>query len=244
MAVPAKGARHVVELDSAMSSPTFNPTTLRDAAARLAGALRAGTGAEYRLGLLKRVARRLGDDAYPVFLKLLSIIAESEDREAKAAIADALVMALNRMDLPSGQLTSWGASHLHSGLQGNAAASEESLSGATPRRQLGPIEFLTAWYAQRTQLPQLDEAQYTQVLTLLIELCNHSDELRRLYPAKLVADSRNELEGAYTRATRDALATIAKAWTGNASPSDIASQVITHEGSTQSIPRGWILRDL
>lgn len=222
-----------------MSSPTFNPTTLRDAAARLAGALRAGNGAEYRLGLLKRVARRLGDDAYPVFLKLLSIIAESEDREAKAAIADALVMALNRMDLPSGQLTSWGGSHLRGGV-----ASEESLSGSTPRRQLGPIEFLTAWYAQRTQLPQLDETQYTQVLTLLIELCNHSDELRRLYPAKLVADSRNELEGAYTRATRDALATIAKAWTGNASPSDIASQVIAHEGATQSIPRGWILRDL
>lgn len=227
-----------------MSSPTFNPTTLRDAAARLAGALRAGNGAEYRLGLLKRVARRLGDDAYPVFLKLLSIIAESEDREAKAAIADALVMALNRMDLPSGQLTSWGGSHLRGGMHGGAA-SEESLTGSTtPRRQLGPIEFLTAWYAQRTQLPQLDEAQYTQVLTLLIELCNHSDELRRLYPAKLVADSRNELEGAYTRATRDALATIAKAWTGNASPSDIASQVIAHEGATQSIPRGWILRDL
>jgi hypothetical protein len=221
---------------------TFNPTTLRDAAARLAGALRAGSGADYRLGLLKRVARRLGDDAYPVFLKLLSIIAESDDREAKAAIADALVTALNRMDLPSGQLTSWGASNLH-GLQEGAAA-DEGLSGTTPRRQLGPIEFLTAWYAQRTQLPQLSEAQYAQVLALLIELCNHSDELRRLYPAKLVADSRNELEGAYTRATRDALATIANAWSGNASPADIARQVVAHEGATQAIPRGWILRDL
>lgn len=223
-----------------MSTELYTPSRLRETAARLAGALRSERSPEYRLAILKRLARRIGDGAYPVFLKLLSIIAESDDDVAKTAVADALVLALNRMDLPSGQITSWGGSNLRTG----ESEGSEPAPSTSPRRQLGPIEFLTAWYAQRTQLPQLDEAQYTQVLTLLIELCNHSDELRRLYPAKLVADSRNELEGAYTRATRDALATIAKAWTGNASPSDIASQVITHEGSTQSIPRGWILRDL
>lgn len=228
-----------------MPVQTYTPSTLRESAARLAGALRAGHGTEYRLGLLKRIARRLGDDAYPVFLKLLSIIAESDDREAKTAIAEALVVALNRMDLPSGQLTSWGGSNLRGGTSGEGAAPEaEARSGTAPKRQLGPIEFLTAWYAQRTQLPQLDETQYAQVLALLIELCNHSAELRRLYAAKLVADSRNELEGAYTRVTRDALATIAQAWSGEAAPADIANKVIAHEPTTQAIPRGWILRDL
>lgn len=219
-----------------MSTEIYTPSRLREVASRLAGALHSERSAEYRLALLKRLARRLGEEAYPVFLKLLSIIAESDDDVAKTAIAEALVVAVNRMDLPSGQLTSWGGSNLRG---------EASGEGATaPRRQLGPIEFLTAWYAQRTQLPQLDEHHYAQTLSLLIELCNHSEELRRLYPAKLVADSRNELEGAYTRVTREALATIAREWNGAASPSDIASKVVVHESGTQTIPRGWILRDL
>jgi len=226
-----------------MSTDDYTPTHLREVAARLAGALHGGRSVEYRLGLLKRLARRLGEEAYPVFLKLLSIIAESDDDVAKTAIAEALVVALNRMDLPSGQLTSWGGSNLRSGNVETSDGSSPSAS-STPRRQLGPIEFLTAWYAQRTQLPQLDEKHYTQTLSLLIELCNHSPELRRLYPAKLVADSRNELEGAYTRVTRDALATIAQAWSSDATPAEIAQKVAAHESGAQTIPRGWILRDL
>jgi len=226
-----------------MSTDDYTPTHLREVAARLAGALHGGRSVEYRLGLLKRLARRLGEEAYPVFLKLLSIIAESDDDVAKTAIAEALVVALNRMDLPSGQLTSWGGSNLRSGSEEASDGSSLSAS-STPRRQLGPIEFLTAWYAQRTQLPQLDEKHYTQTLSLLIELCNHSPELRRLYPAKLVADSRNELEGAYTRVTRDALATIAQAWSSDATPAEIAKKVAAHESGAQTIPRGWILRDL
>lgn len=234
-----------------MSTDIYTPAHLREVAARLAGALHGERSVEYRLGVLKRLARRLGEEAYPVFLKLLSIIAESDDDVAKTAIADALVVALNRMDLPSGQLTSWGGSNLRADATEPAPAGEPAgaaqpapAGSATPRRQLGPIEFLTAWYAQRTQLPQLDEKHYAQTLALLIELCNHSSELRRLYPAKLVADSRNELEGAYTRVTRDALATIAQAWTGDAAPADIARKVVAHEVDVQAIPRGWILRDL
>ncbi|MEP7042823.1 MAG: hypothetical protein ABI843_07150 [Dokdonella sp.] len=226
-----------------MSTDDYTPSHLREVAARLAGALHGGRSVEYRLGILKRLARRLGEDAYPVFLKLLSVIAESDDDIAKTAIADALVVALNRMDLPSGQLTSWGGSNLRSGRAETAGGPSPS-SSTTPRRQLGPIEFLTAWYAQRTQLSQLDEKHYTQTLSLLIELCNHSAELRRLYPAKLVADSRNELEGAYTRVTREALATIAQAWSNDTAPADIAKKVVVHETDAQTIPRGWILRDL
>jgi len=228
-----------------MSLRSYTPSNLREAAARLAGALRVEHSAEYRLGVLKRLARRLGDDAYPAFLKLLAVIAESDDDVAKAAIADALAIALRRMDLPSGQLTSWGASHLwDKNIAEQPRRPQEPRHSATPRRQLGPIEFLTAWYAQRTQLPQLDETRYTQVLTLLIELCNHNAELRRLYSAKLMADSRNELEGAYTRVTCDALAAIAQAWLSDASPQDVASAAVAHHALAQSVPRGWVLRDL
>ena len=227
-----------------MSTDIYSPPRLREVAARLAGALRHQQSPEYRHAILKRVARRLGEHAYPVFLKLLSIIAESDDDQAKTAIADAFVVALNRMDLPSGQLTSWGGTNLRGGSDAESEEPSAASPSTTPRRQLGPIEFLTAWYAQRTQLPQLDEKHYAQTLSLLIELCNHSPELRRLYPAKLVADSRNELEGAYTRMTRDALAAIARTWSNDASPADVAKAVTTHEPDVQAIPRGWILRDL
>lgn len=223
-----------------MSTEIYTPARLRETAARLAGALRSERNPEYRLAILKRLARRLGDGAYPVFLKLLSIVAESDDDVAKSAVAEALVLALNRMDLPSGHITSWGGSNL----RGGEAEGREPSASTSPRRQLGPIEFLTAWYAQRTQLPQLDEKHYAQTLSLLIELCNHSPELRRLYPAKLDADSRSELEGAYTRVTRDTLAAIAKSWDAEASPADVARSATTHEAGLQTIPRGWILRDL
>lgn len=223
-----------------MSTEIYTPARLRETAARLAGALRSARSPEYRLAILKRLARRLGDGAYPVFLKLLSIIAESDDDVAKAAIAEALVLALNRMDLPSGHITSWGGSNL----RGGEPEGSEPVASTSPRRQLGPIEFLTAWYAQRTQLPQLDEKHYAQTLSLLIELCNHSPELSRLYPAKLDADSRSELEGAYTRVTRDTLAAIAKSWNADAAPAEVARSATAHEAGLQAIPRGWILRDL
>ena len=220
-----------------MTSHSHSPSELREAAARLAAVLHIEASTEYRLGVLKRLVRRLGDDGYPTFLKLVMIIAESDDEVAKKALSDAFVVALSRLDVPSGQLSSWGASRL-----GDRTATQERRPGA--RRQLGPIEFLTAWYAQRTQLPQLDEARYTEVLAALIELCNYNPDLRRLYAAKLVADSRNELEGAYTRVTCDALAAIAQAWTSEASPRDIANAAVAHRASAQSVPRGWILRDL
>jgi hypothetical protein len=228
-----------------MSSLIYMPSNLRESAARLAAVLRAEPSAEYRLGVLKRLARRLGENAYPVFLKLLAVIAESDDEVAKQAIADSLVVALKRMDLPSGQLTSWGGSHMwQKDAPVQAGTFNETRQSNTPRRQLGPIEFLTAWYAQRTQLPQLDESRYAQVLTLLIELCNRNAELRRLYSAKLVADSRNELEGAYTRITCDALAAIAQAWMNEASPADIAHAATGHRALAPGVPRGWVLRDL
>ena len=222
-----------------MTSHSHSPSELREAAARLAAVLHIEGSTEYRLGVLKRLVRRLGDDGYPTFLKLVMIIAESDDEIAKKALSDAFVFALSRLDVPSGQLSSWGASRL-----GDRTATQERRPGTMPRRQLGPIEFLTAWYAQRTQLPQLDEARYTEVLAALIELCNYNPDLRRLYSAKLLADSRNELEGAYTRVTCDALAAIAQAWTEDAKPRDIAHAAIAHRAVAEVVPRGWILRDL
>ena len=47
-----------------------------------------------------------------MFLRLLGVVAESDDVRAKRLLADTLATALRRMDLPGGALSSWGATRL------------------------------------------------------------------------------------------------------------------------------------
>lgn len=230
---------------NAIAPRRFDADTLLEAARRMAAALRAWPQGEQRLALLKRIVAHLGEDAYPAFLKLLLIAAESDDETTKRALADTLALALQRTDLPSGQLTSWGATRTWDGTTPvRAGVFSAQYLAATPHRQLGPIEYLTVWYCQRTQRPLLDETRYADALAKLIDLCNRSPQARKLYPAKLAADSRNELEGAFTRMTRDKLAAIAQAWTPEATPAQVAQAVAGAEARRERAPRGWILRDL
>src|SRR5699024_12277366 len=141
-------------------------------------------------------------DAYPVFLKILLVVAESEDASAKQALADLLATAAQRMDLPSGQLSAWGGS-------GHGSA-------ASRGRLLGPIEYLTTWYCQQTPRPMLEEPLYADALGKLLGLFNLNPRLRKLYAAKLAADASNELEGTYTQDTRDTLRRIAQHWPAEA----------------------------
>lgn len=230
---------------NAVASPRLDADTLLETAGRMAGALKAWPQGEQRLALLKRIVTHLGDDAYPVFLKLLLVIAESDDDVGKRALADTLALALQRTDLPSGQLSSWGATRTWDGTTPvRAGTFSAQYLATTPHRQLGPIEYLTVWYCQRTQRPLLDEARYADALAKLVDLCNRNPQTRKLYPAKLAADSRNELEGAFTRMTREKLAAIAEAWTPNATPDQVAQAVVGSPGECQRAPHGWILRDL
>lgn len=230
-----------------MSTPAnrLDAETLQETARRLTGALKAWPDSEQRLALLKRMVSRLGDHGYPLFLKILLVVEEAEEAPPKQALADTLALALQRTDLPSGQLTSWGASQawdgttpVHAGVFANQHLSE------TPHRQLGPIEFLTVWYCQRTQRPFLDESRYADALAKLISLCNRNDTARRLYPAKLAADSQNELEGAFTRLTRDKLSSIASAWKPDATPEQVAEAATGVKNARERAPQDWILHDL
>lgn len=227
-------------------APAANPDAVLNAARRLAVSLGFSDDEEFRLVLLKRVARQLGEhgDGYPMFLKLLLVIAESADARAKSALAATLATALRRTDLPSGPLTSWGASSLWTaGTPVRAGTLISRLSEAAPRRQFGPIEYLTAWHCQRTHRTRLGEAAYADGIGKLVALVNHSDEARRLYPRKLEADTQNELEGIYTRATRERLASIAQAWRADAQPADVVAAAAPL-GAQLATPAGWYLRDL
>ena len=183
-----------------------------ESAARLAQFLERTSDAEVCLTTLKQLCRRFGDHGYPGFLKLLLIIAASDNADAQRKLADAIALGLRRGDAPSGVLTSWGATRfwsnqtpLRSGmLPGNAL-------GMAPRRQLDPLEYLTVWFSQPTHRRYLGERTYRDCLNRLIDLFNTSEVARYWYPLKIEADLAG-IEGAFTRHSRQRLAALAAAW--------------------------------
>ncbi len=213
-------------------------------AARLVGALAARPDDSFRLAVLRRIAEQPAADSYPVFLKLLITVAESSDSRAKAVLADTLAVGLKRLDLPSGRLTSWGATRLP---EADGPVSAGSLSdvffGGAPKRMLGPLEYLTVWHSQRTQRIALTPATYRYAVTHLVELFNVNAEARRLYPAKLAADAGNEIEGVYTGFTRDRLQAMATTWLSGQPPAEVA-RVASETPKPASPVRGWVMRDL
>lgn len=224
-----------------MIDPIPDSEALRSAAGRLIAVLQAHDDDEYRLTVLRRLARRLGEERYPVFLRVLTVVAESEDTAAKVLLADTFAAALRRMDMPGGALSSWGATRLpDAGMLDVSALSGQFFS--TPRRQLGPVEYLTVWHLQRTQRVALGAEQYRDTLARLIALFNLSEEARTLYPQKLAADAENEIEGAYTRATRNSLAAMATTWRSGATPEQVADAALA--GSAPEHPAQWLMRDL
>ena len=227
-------------MNDASSSPS--PEALRTAAERLVATLAAHDDAEYRSTVLRRLARQLGEDDYPTFLRLLGIVAESDDEPAKRLLADAFGAALRRMDMPGGSLTSWGGGRLPEPSLALAMGVAAPPAGRTPRRLFGPVEYLTAWHLQQTQRPALDADTYRRTLALLVDLFNHSQDARLLYPQRLAADAENELEGAYTRATRRSLAAIARAWRSGLAPESVARAAL--ESPDDAATRGWIVRHL
>jgi len=219
------------------------PAALRAGADRLVSALAAHSDPEYRLAVLKRLVRRLGEERYPLFLRLLGVVAESDDARAQRLLADTFGTALRRMDMPGGALSSWGATSLPESTTPLAASAfSGQFFGATPRRLLGPVEYLTVWHLQRTQRTALGAATFRTALARMIALLNRSDDARTLYPQKLAADAQNELEGAYTRATRDRLAAIAAAWKAGSTPDEVALAAL--DVPDASHPRDWVVRDL
>jgi len=186
-----------------------------------------------RLALAKRLVRQLGDEAYPVFLKVLLIVAESEDSAAKQLVADLLAAAARRMDLPSGPLSAWGGS------------SGDGMSSLTRRRLLGPIEYLTVWHCQQTQRPMLEEALYADAVRKLLALFDLNPELRELYAGKLGSDAGGELEGTYTRDTRDILSRLAQRWRKpESTPDEVVRAALRGDAPSTPVPPGWIVHRL
>ncbi|GLQ87853.1 hypothetical protein [Dyella flagellata] len=208
---------------------------------RLVGALQQESSMELRLTLAKRIVRQLGDEAYPLFLKMLLIIAESEDAAAKQCVADLLAAAAQRMDLPAGQLSAWGGSCRSAAEDANCY----SQGSMNRRRLLGPIEYLTVWYCQQTQRPMLELALYADAMRKLLALFELNPQLRMVYASKLGADVGTELEGTYTRDTRDILGRLAQRWQqADSTPEDVVQAAIRGTAPVAPMPAGWIVHQL
>lgn len=199
-----------------------NPDLLGSARA-LVEALARYASSDMRASILNRVARHLGDEWYPVFIKIACVIGESQDEAAKRLVADSLAYAMKKGDLPSGSLTSWGVS-------GNWMAAPsgvpQSYFRAAPRRSLGPIEYLSSWHSQSTNRAPLSDDVYRTSLASLLHLFNASPAAARIYQIKLQSDSMHEIEGTFTAITRARLAMIAELWAAAARPEEIAWQVV------------------
>jgi hypothetical protein len=207
---------------------------------RLVGALQQEPSMELRLALAKRIVRQLGDEAYPVFLKMLLIVAESEDAAAKQCVADLLAAAAQRMDLPSGQLSAWGSSH-----RGAVEGATSTPGSMNRRRLLGPIEYLTVWYCQQTQRPMLDKALYADALRKLLALFELNPQLRTFYASKLSAEVGTELEGTYTCETRAILGRLAERWQQTGStPEEVVQAALRDTTPAEPMPPGWIVHQL
>jgi len=182
---------------------------------------------EFRLAIINRLNQQLGEQPYPSLLKAMLMVAEGDDEPAKALLADTFAYAIDEMNLPTGSVSSWGAS---AGLPAYA-------------RRLGPIEFLTAWFSQPTDRTTLSRSGYQRTLVGLIKLFNCSAHARQLYPRWLQSEVESRQEGTYTKSTRDRLAAIARSWLDGLSAEAITEAAMTDQ-SLPSLGPAMVLRDL
>ena len=170
---------------------------------------------EDRVALLSTVCDALGDDLYPAFLRVLSLIGQHGDHAARSAVANVLVHALRTGRLPSGRRSAWGA---------GASSAPPMSYGHT--RSLGPLEYLCAWHAQADAGGALTAEQFHSAARSLMDLIASSDHARRLYCDKLLADVDDPIAGALTRQTRHALRELAVAWAAGAPSLDASGRFL------------------
>lgn len=181
----------------------------QQSAQRLTAFLETTDDAERSLAVLNLLCRRFGDQGYPGFLKLLLIIGNGAATVAKQRLSDAIALGLHRGNVPSGVLTSWGATRLWTSQQ----------------RQLDPLAYLTVWFCQRTHRPFLSESTYRECVVTLLELFNYSRAARELYPLKIATDLAG-IEGAFSRQTQQCLGALAESWQRDLSVERIAAAAL------------------
>lgn len=179
------------------------------AAQTLVDGCNALNGMEDRVRLIEQFADKLGDQLYPAFIQILSLISVCGDSAAKSLLTEALLHAMQSGRLPSGRLAAWGAMQTPANNRFGQA------------RSLGPVEYLCAWYAQPSGRAPLSEHAFRVAAGHLIDLFDSNTAVKRLYCAKMCADLEDPLGGALSRGTQDAMLKLVKSWQQNLPANDI-----------------------
>jgi hypothetical protein len=169
---------------------------------------------DQRVRFMDRVCFSLGDQLYPAFLKLLCMVSDHGDDEARRAVAQTLVHALSTGRMPSGRLNAWGG---HA-IDGRPASAHT--------RSLGPIEYLCAWHSQQSGSEPLPAAAFDTATKAVISLVSTDPQARALYCAKLRQDIDDPLGGSLTRTTRAGLSALVAAWEGGGSPDVVVQSLL------------------
>ncbi len=167
-----------------------------------------------RIRLMDKLCDKLDNGLYPAFLQILYCVEQYGDDDAKQLVANTFSYALSTGRLPAGKVLAWGSSNFHEG------------TGFGQTRNLGPLEFICAWYAQPCGLPPLTQAAFSSVATSLLRLFSLDTEAHQLYRNKLLADSEDPLIGSLSGQTRAGLAEMAQSWSADSSPNDLINTFI------------------
>jgi len=205
---------HKLELVLANSVNTGIQSDWFAASDELCNQLQQLTSLDARVELFESLCFSLEPELYPAFLQLLFYVEHHADAQLQQQFTDTLVYAMGTGRLPCGTLPAWGS------------MSAATLAPYTTSRALGPIEFLCAWYAQPTHLPQLSDAVFDDALSTLMRLIDSNTAARKWYCHNLKMDAINDSIGMFSSATRTAIAALAKAWNANGCSDTLAAQFI------------------
>jgi hypothetical protein len=149
---------------------------------------------------MEKVCFGLGDELYPAFLRILCIIGQHGDQEARRLVTEALVQSLLTGRLPSGKLSAWGSSRFN----------PNDLLGKTA--SLGPVEYLLIWYAQSSAITPLPIQSFQQAALDLLSLISSNPKAKLLYCKKLRSDIELPLDGALSSKSKLAIGQFVNAW--------------------------------
>jgi len=200
-----------------VSENAFNTSVQPDwikASHELVNQLQQLSDLDSRVELLEALCNRLGSDMYPAFLQLLFFVEHHTNAEVQKQITDTLAYAMSTGRLPSGTFPAWGST------------GAKSTHPYRTSRALGPIEFLCAWYAQPTNLPQLNDATFNDALSTILRLVDSNRTARKMYCYNLNMDAINDSIGMFSSATRAGIARLAKTWNTNGCSDKLAAQFI------------------
>ena len=159
--------------------------------------------------VISRFVGRLGEQGFPGFIKVLLVISESADEVLKVRLARCMALLIKQHNIPKGKLSAWGSSLFWN--QSDSSSFSIRQLGFTPKREYGPIEYLTVWFSQKTHRPYLTGDLFQDCLFKLLQLFAHG-EARLVYLEYLAVDLASASDGAYSRITRQRLQRLLDEW--------------------------------